>query len=221
MSESKKQNTLDLEEKLASLHPRFLESLRQVYPLAVLGSLCIAISAFAHQSYPEAQAFALASASLFLTAFVLSFLFEIFKKIQILALMSYTSTALAVFLLFIAILEFGVTTPMVARTFSTALGLVGLIFISSLYYSMVKMIKKTESKLAHVVAWLSISCGVLFDGTAMLGLLYLLLSGEYIYVKIDFFPALFLSLLSASLTFAVIFLLFAWRELKKKKSEVS
>jgi hypothetical protein len=220
MSESKKQDTLDLEEKLASLHPRFLEILRQVYPLAVLGSLCIAISAFAHQSYPDAQAFALASASLFLTAFVLSFLFEIFKKIPILALMSYTSTALAVFLLFIAILEFGVTTPMIFRTFSTALGLVGIIFVFSMYYPMVKVVAKTESKLARVIAWLSISCGILFGGVAILGLLYGFFSGENIYIKIDFFRSLVLSSLIASFVFAFIFIFFARKELKRKKSEV-
>jgi len=181
-----------------------------------LGSLCIAISAFAHQSYPEAQAFALASASLFLTAFVLSFLFEILRKIQILALMSYTSTALAVFLLFIAIFEFSVNVPMIARTLSGALGLVGIIFVSSLYYSMGKVVRLIKSKLAHVIAWIGISLGILFDVLAILDLLYFLLSDKYISAKIDFFPALVVSLLFASLALAIIFFLFARRELKKE-----
>jgi len=134
MSEAKEE---DLEHKLASFHPKFLRIIRRVYPLAVLGSLCVAISAFAHQSYPEAQAYALASASLFLTAFVLSFLYEIFK-FTLAALMSYISTALAVFLLFLAIFEFSVSVPMISRTFPSIMSFLGLIFFSSLYYSMFK-----------------------------------------------------------------------------------
>lgn len=217
MSESKEE---DLEKKLVSLHPKFLATIREVYPLAVLGSLCVAISTFAHQFYPEAQAYALASASLFLTAFVLSFVFELFRKIETLALMSYISTALAVFLLFIAILEFSVNVPMITRTFSSVLGFLGIIFISSMYYSMSKVVTRTKSKLAHVVAWLGILLGILSNGLAILGLLYALLAGEYIYVRIDFFATLFLSLLCTSIVFAGIFLFLARREIVMRKSEI-
>jgi hypothetical protein len=159
MSESKKDDTIDLEEKLARLHPRFLEIIKEVYPLAVLGSLCVAISAFAHQSYPEAQAYALTSASLFLGALVFSFLFEIFK-VRYFALMSYISTTLAVLLLFIAIFEFGANVPMITRTPLVVLGLVAMVFFSSVYYSVGKAIRKVKSRLAHAIAWTGILCGV-------------------------------------------------------------
>jgi hypothetical protein len=207
----------DFEHKLASFHPKFLRIIRRVYPLAVLGSLCVAISAFAHQSYPEAQAYALASASLFLTAFVLSFSYEIFK-FTLAALMSYISTALAVFLLFLAIFEFSVSVPMISRTFPSIMGFLAVIFFTSLYYSMFKVIRRVKSKLSRASAWISISCGVLTLSLMVINQISFLLSGEYVAFAIDLFPKLIVSFLAVSLAFSVVAIYLIRKEVKKEKS---
>ena len=211
MSETSKDH-LDLEDKLARLHPRFLEILKQVYPLAVLGSLCIAISAFAHQSYPEAQAYALTSASLFLMAFVLSFLFEI-SRYRGFALTSYVSTALAVLLLFVAIYEFGVNVPMITRTPLIVLGLVGIIAFSSGFYSSFKTVRKLQSRWARATGWTAILCGIPFIGIGVfVEVSYLMFGGDQFYNVLlwdVFFVLLFLSF-----AFLFIFLLLRRKEMK-------
>jgi hypothetical protein len=217
MSESNKEKTLDLEDKLASLHPRFLEIIKQVYPLAVLGSLCIAISAFAHQSYPEAQAYALTSAALFLMAFVSSFLFEMFKA-KSFALTSYISTALAVLLLFVAIFEFGVNVPMIARTPMIVLGFVFIIFFSSTYYSAFKAIRKVKSRLARASAWTGIFCGASFISMLVYVEMYFMFSGEQI--KNDLFWNVWIALICLSFAFLLVFTFLVLRERKELSSAV-
>jgi hypothetical protein len=203
MSESKNEDTIDLGERLERLHPRFLEILKEVYPLAVLGSLCIATSAFAHQSYPEAQAYALTSASLFLGAFVFSFLFEI-SKLRGLALVSYVSTALAVLLLFVAIYEFGVNVPMISRTPMIVLGLIGIIAFSSAYYSAFKTVRKAKFRWAHVTGWAAISSGIAFIGIGVFDEISILMFGGE-QLKNDLLWSVAFALLFVSIAFLVIF----------------
>lgn len=218
MSESKKEDTIDLEDKLARLHPRFLEIIKEVYPLAVLGSLCIAISAFAHQSYPEAQAYALTSASLFLGAFVLSFLFEI-VRFRGFALMSYISTALAVLLLFVAIYEFGINVPMITRTPMIVLGFFAIIFfVIPTYYSLFKAIRKVKSRWAHATGWTAILCGIPFISAVLLGTMYFMFSGEQF--KIDLLWNVVTLLLIFSCVFLAIFTFLLRRERKMSSSTV-
>lgn len=218
MSEPSKEDNLDLEDKLARLHPRYLEIIREVYPLAVLGSLCIAISAFAHQSYPEAQAYALTSASLFLGAFVFSFLFEI-SKFRGFALTSYVSTALAVFLLFVAIFEFGVNVPMITRTPLIVLGLVGIVFfLLPTYYSLFKAIRRVKSKWAHVSGWTAILCCIPFISTIVFAEMYFMFSGEQF--KIDLLWNVSIVFLILSLVFLVTFLFLARSEKKMSSTAV-
>jgi hypothetical protein len=90
--------------KLVDYHPEFLETIKEVYPLAVLGSLCIAISAFTAESYPEAQTYALTAASLFLFAFASSFGVKILSN-ELLAFTSYASTALGIIMLFAVVFQ--------------------------------------------------------------------------------------------------------------------
>jgi len=75
--ETKKPKTI--EQRIKEYHPKFLEAIKDVYPLAVLGSLCIAISAFTSQNYTNAQGYAISAASMFLIAFVASLLFKAIK----------------------------------------------------------------------------------------------------------------------------------------------
>jgi hypothetical protein len=58
-SERKERN---FEELVQASQSKFLKIVKETYYLAVLGSLCIAISAFTQQNYPQVQAYAIAGA---------------------------------------------------------------------------------------------------------------------------------------------------------------
>lgn len=70
MNEKKKSKPI--QQQLIEYHPKFLDAIREVYPLAVLGSLCIAISAFTNQNYVTVQVYSITAASMFLLAFIFS-----------------------------------------------------------------------------------------------------------------------------------------------------
>jgi hypothetical protein len=114
--EAKKEKSF--EKRLVELHKEFLETIKDVYPLAVLGSLCIAIAAFTAQNYPDAQIYAITAASLFLTAFAISLLFKIVAHYY-LALISYISTAFATMFLFLVVAAFAGAFPIVGKSLST------------------------------------------------------------------------------------------------------
>lgn len=130
--------------------------------------------------------------------------------------MSYISTALAVFLLFLAIFEFSVSVPMIGRTFPSIMGILAVIFFTSLYYSMFKVIRIAKSKLSRVSVWISISCGVFTLSLMVINQISFLLSGEYVAFAIDFFPKLIVSFLVGSLAFAVVAIYLIKKEVKKK-----
>lgn len=204
----------DLEKKLVSLHPKFLAILKEVYPLAVLGSLCVAISAFAHQSYPEAQAFALASAALFLAAFVLSFLFEIFKYAYF-ALMSYVSTVLAVLLLFATIFQFGVNVPTIGRAFTSIAAICGYFLISWLCYAMYRAVRREESNLFRTFGWIGVICGIFALVIAAIDLPFYLFGGESIARGGSLLNELFFLLIGMMFAFSFIFLYSTRKKAKK------
>ena len=103
--ERKERNERDFEELVQASQSKFLKIVKDTYYLAVLGSLCIAISAFTLQNYPQAQAYAISGASLFLLAFVCSFVAKIIAS-PFLIIPSYLSTALGVLMLFLVIVDF-------------------------------------------------------------------------------------------------------------------
>jgi hypothetical protein len=115
MSGTKEEKKKSFEEKLVELHPKFLETVREVYPLAVLSSLCIAVTAFTQQTYPQIQPYSITAAGLFLVAFIASFACRIIKM-DMLAFISYCSTALAVFMLVLVVSGFATATPVFSKT---------------------------------------------------------------------------------------------------------
>jgi len=115
MSGTQEEKKKSFEEKLVELHPRFLETVREVYPLAVLSSLCIAVTAFTQQTYPQIQPYSITAAGLFLVAFIASFACKIIQM-DMLAFISYSSTALAVFMLVLVVSGFATATPVFSKT---------------------------------------------------------------------------------------------------------
>jgi hypothetical protein len=116
-----------------------------VYPLAVLGSLCIAIAAFTSQTYPDTQQYAITAASLFLIAFTLSLIVKIIQG-SFVAVLSYISTALAIAFLFIVIATFTQSIPMVSKSVSSLSTFLTIFMFSLLGYFFYSYRKKTDSK---------------------------------------------------------------------------
>jgi len=106
-----------IEQRMREYHPKFLEAIKDSYPLAVLASLCIAVAAFTSANYSIAQGYAISAASMFLIAFTVSFLFKIIN-LDYFAFISYISTALGIVFLFAVIITFAQAIPEVSRSLS-------------------------------------------------------------------------------------------------------
>lgn len=148
--DSKKEKSL--EEKFVNTHAEFLKAIKEVYPLAVLGSLCIAISAFTQNNYPQAQAYAITGAALFLVAFVSSLLIKIFP-FYILVVVAYSATAMAMIMLFLVVLEFSNSVAMVSRVMSIIVIVLTVIVFGS---SIAKTLLKTKNRVIRLTATVSL-----------------------------------------------------------------
>lgn len=149
----------ELENVIRDSQPKFLEAVKETYYLAVLGSLCIAVSAFTQQTYPHAQAYAITGASLFLIAFVCSFAAK-FVPSSTLIIPSYLSTIGGVVMLFLVTAEFYNAITMVSKALSLIyFGLIAIMIVTipiSFYRSRKKSKGKTKAVLTIAVITLSI-----------------------------------------------------------------
>ena len=219
MSESKKEANQkkeiqrQIEKRLEDLHPKFLEAIRDAYPLAVLGSLCIATAAFTTQTYPNAQIYAISAASLFLIAFVISFAFKIFPN-WIFAVLSYASTGTAILFLFFVVGEFAKTNVVL----SSSVRLVGSIpnIVAFLMFTLFSYGLRKRMKSKAIRWWSSFAIP--------LGVFYVV---YYLVVSIWYFAGFDISILSDALFYvanpimAVLFtiLVVIWYKQRKKKHE--
>ena len=129
----KKKNSTILD-KVESFHPEFLEAIREVYPLAVLSSLSIAISAFSQDKFISAQGYAIAAGISFLLAFVFSLVCRLAPSIRWLrgyAIPSYVSAGFGILFLLLVAWEFAETIFVVEILF------VSLIPLTSMFVIMV------------------------------------------------------------------------------------
>ncbi len=141
--EETKKKTID--DKLIEYHLKFLDAIKDVYPLAVLGSLCIAIAAFTGQNYQDIQPYAITAAALFLIAFTVSFMFRIFNN-YLLALVSFICTALAIVFLLLVVITFAQAIPVVGKSVSAVSDIFYISIFSISAYAVYKLRRKTESR---------------------------------------------------------------------------
>ena len=147
------------------MHPKFIEIVKEAYPLAVLGSMSIAIAAFTAQTYPEAQGYAISAASLFLIAFASSFLFMTIR-LDLLAFTSYMSVAMATLFLFLVVIEFGRTVPLVPKSLFFIPSAFGYLIFAYNYFRLSKILRETKSRFVFLFCAISVVLGVLFITTA-------------------------------------------------------
>jgi len=209
---TKKEDTL--EKRLVNLHPKFLETIKEVYPLAVLGSLCIAIAGFTAQTYPDAQTYAITAASLFLIAFAISFLFKIMPHYYF-ALISYISTALAAAFLFLVVVAFVQAIPMVSKSVSTIQDAASAFVISMWGYFVYRLRKKPKSNVIRLCCTISIPL-------ILIGIMYYVVSmlAKFIGISLpDFTLDIFLaSMFGATVLALTMIILTEYTDRKKKKN---
>jgi hypothetical protein len=186
------------EERLVELHPKFLETVKEVYPLAVLSSLCIAITAFTQQTYPQVQVYSITAASLFLIAFIVSFVFKILS-VSYFALISYVSTALGVLFLLLVINEFSKTIAVVNKTMSLVSNVVLVITVVSLIFILGRFATKTKSKTVRLCRFISLPLLIPFPTIEVL-----VSVGSYIGAEIVPFEIRILGYVTASISFIFI-----------------
>lgn len=156
-SASKERN---FEELVQASQPKFLEAVRETYYLAVLGSLCIAISTFTQQNYPQAQAYAITGASLFLIAFVCSFITKIIPSV-FLIIPSYLSTCLGILMLFLVTTQFYNFNELVSKTLYLVLMGVFSTMLATIPFNMYSVRRKAEKKVRNCFTISLISFAIL------------------------------------------------------------
>lgn len=217
MSKKKEETQTEktVEDMLVETHSRFLETIREVYPLAVLGSLCIAISAFTQQSFPQAQVYALTGASMFLIAFVSSFATKIIPSWYF-VVPSYFSTALGTLMLFLVTIEFSKTIPMVSQAMSGIPAMIFVVFMSSFCYALSRIVSKTKNRFIRLSLLISILFCIVFIAVSIL-----IVAGAIFDVEIlsqNSFENLAFPSFVVSLIFAFIAIPSINKERKKTKS---
>jgi hypothetical protein len=219
VSESKQKDTVDdFEKKLMKFHPKFLETIREVYPLAVLGSLCIAIAAFTHESFPQAQVYAITAASLFLIAFTCAFAFKIVPT-SLFAFFSYASTAFATLMLFLVVYEFSKAFPIIGSTLITIQSLFVLFIMSSMYFFLQKRVRETRNRLIRFSGWTSIVSGIVFICLFVIGVASDFSGVSIIPTSADIFGNVVLAFLLASMITLVFAFLLIFNDERGKKQE--
>jgi hypothetical protein len=148
------------ENKLADLHPKFLRAIKETYPLAVLGSLCMAIAAFTQSNFPEATSYALTGASFFLVGFVCSLLFKVWS-FYYLSFFTYLSTTLGIVMMFFVIAEFGKSITLVNNIPLFFMTVIGLVIMSITFLSMGKIYRSHKSNSILLCGYLISVIGVI------------------------------------------------------------
>ena len=205
------------EKRIVALHPKFIEIVKKAYPLAVLGSISMAIAAFTAQTHPEAQGYAITAASLFLIAFASSFLFMIIR-LDFLAFISYISVAMATLFLFLVVIEFGRTVSLVSKSLFLIPIAFGYLLIAYTYFRLGKILKKTRSRLIFLLVAISVFLGLLFIVTALITTIITLfdipLLPSFVLTSCGLVA---LASMFLSLTSAVILILLVYKERKSEQ----
>jgi hypothetical protein len=140
----------ELEDVIRASQPKFLEAVKETYYLAVLGSLCIAVSAFTQQTYPQAQAYAITGATLFLVAFVCSFVAKFFPSSTTI-IPSYLSTIGGVLMLFLVAVDFFNSIAMVSKALSLIVFGVISVIVATIPITFYQQRKNSKGKLKLIL----------------------------------------------------------------------
>lgn len=173
-SGGKSRKTKDFGERLADdLHPKFLDAIKDTQPLAYLASLMLLITIFSTGEFIGARLYAIGSAVVFLSAFVISLIYKI-VPFPFAAIFSFAATGTGIFLLIFVIAELIKTVPLVKSAFYFSFIPAFMIGVSPLLYVHGKTLRedmKKEVKQKHILVLGDI---LMFIGFSLIVALYLI-----------------------------------------------
>lgn len=171
----KSKETKDFEDRLAELHPKFLDAIRDAQPLVYLASFMLLIAIFSTGEFIGARAYAIGSAFVFLIAFICSLYHKIVPTPMV-AVWSYTATGVAVFFLIFVVVEFSKAIPLAGSaiyfSFATAL----IITISPVLYYTGKLLREDLKKEVKQKLILVLGDTFLFMGFGLLIAVHLIVT---------------------------------------------
>lgn len=129
--------------KLEKTFPLLLKVIKDLVPLAALGSLCVAIASFTRQDYPDASPWAISAATMFLTAFLVTFLYKLTKDYMYL-LVTYISSFLAVIFFIPIIIVFTINISIINISYYLIYNSIQIIFGVTLTYNIFIRINKNS-----------------------------------------------------------------------------
>jgi len=189
-----------LENKIMESHKQFLEAIKDTYYLAVLSSLSLAIAAFTKDTLVGASTYAIVSASLFLCAFLCSFVVKLAPNAPY-VIGSYISMVVGIIFLVLVIFEFAQVVPLVFKWIFPIFYAMGIIILVQMINYYRKIAKKSEYKIPRFLGSITF-----FLGVSTIPILTTIFVGyylsEYLKYPLDFYPAAFVVI-------ALIFLIIA------------
>ena len=212
------------QEVVKAFQPKFLEIVKETYSLAVLGSLCIAVSAFTQQNYPQVQPYAITGASLFLLAFVCSFISKISPSAFVI-IPIYLSTLGGVIMLFLVTMEFSSAFPLVSKAFSALYILIFMIAFTAIPYNLFRNRRKSNGKTKICITISAVSLAIAIPSIAIT----LIIAIFFVFV-VTSLESVFLAVMIigiASFFIGVVFLLvslplrYRERKLRRKEEKLS
>jgi hypothetical protein len=216
--QSNTKNEDDLDRLLLKSEPVFFGAIKETYYLAVLSSLCIAISAFTQTNFQQATPYALTGASFFLIAFVLSLISKFLKfKFPMVLFFVYASTALGTLMLFLVIIEFGRSILMISRIPFFLIVIFGVIALFTSAFRLSKFtIKSRTKKIVYLsyIGLISSIVGICVGPIFSLFYLVGIFEGFFVDIISLIFSILIVLALSSSLVSA--FLLIRERKLQQR-----
>lgn len=222
MEEESRRKDRDFEEVIKASQPKFLKIVKETYYLAVLGSLCITVSAFTQQNYPQVQPYAITGASLFLIAFFCSFIAKIIPSAYII-IASYLSTGAGVIMLLLVTIEFSSAFPLVSKAIiALYIGMVLTIFTAIPYnFFGYRRKSKGKTKIIVTISIVFLTIAIPFMAITLIIPFFLVMTSFesiFIVTAIIFIASFFIG---AAFLLASLTLLYKERKLRRKEEKLS
>ncbi|WNZ29545.1 MAG: hypothetical protein IAX21_01345 [Candidatus Bathyarchaeota archaeon] len=161
MSETQeKKSKSSLNDLMLKSHETVLSVLKQVSYLAVLGSLCIAIATLTGKENPEVQVYALTAATLFLVAFLTSFVARLFS-VGVYVVPSYVAMIGGVIMLFLVVQSFYTKIALVNRCFEIVGPSLIFAIVPQFCYWVYQRSKKLKSNYKYILVCINVISGLI------------------------------------------------------------
>jgi hypothetical protein len=145
---TEEENTNPIEKRLLDFFPKLIDIIKDILPLAILGSLCVAIASFTKSSYPDSSDWAISAATMYLTAFAFSFLYKLTKN-YLYAFLTYISIFFGTIFIIMIIFIFSSSITIVNTSYYIIFNSIYILFLSVFLYNIKERSAKRKDKLLY------------------------------------------------------------------------